>query len=257
MASIPEGDKVCLVDLPEGLQVWERLPDEPGLWFSRFADFYLALPGSRRSMLQAYRNYRREKDIDKASNVSEIEILQKKAYTHVRSYPEQWFVLSKLWRWKERALCKDSWDRKQRSRERQQWLRELEEEEWKASVALRDRAKEMMEYPIVTKSVSEDGQTVIIAPTRWAACDVARYWELSSRLGRMASGAPEKTMETLEALRVLVDAGWLPDTVIDETAEGLHHLRDRVMRAFHSMQSEDFDDGTTEKAGEIPVVDDL
>lgn len=250
---MPSPTPIEINDLPDGLHVWEQLPGEPAKWYARFADLYLPQPSFSRSLLGAFRLYKKEEALA-ADSSQEDDALLRSSFSHIRKTPGQWSVQAAKWRWQERAIAKDRWDRKQRRRVREGWLRELEEDEWKDAQALRDRAREMMEYPIVTRTATEDGQTIIIAPAKWTAADMAKFFELSSKLGRMATGAPEKVIEPLEALRILVDAGWVPDTVIDEAGEGIQDLRDRVRLAFggEPPEEDDFeeDEETNEEVGD-------
>lgn len=76
----------------EELQAWEQQKGEPNLWYDRFANFYLTMPRSRRSLEGAY------KRLCEAENRS----------PNVRSPDmEKWRAMSKQWKWIERAAA---WD---------------------------------------------------------------------------------------------------------------------------------------------------
>lgn len=46
----------------------------------------------------------------------------------------------------------------------------------------------MLKFPLARQTVSQDGQTVIVEPSRWSAGTVIQYLELVSRLGRLSVG---------------------------------------------------------------------
>lgn len=84
-----------MVSVSEDRKPWERIEDEPGLWFNRFEQ--LRLLGPERSMLALYRSKWREKR-EKAG---------KGGTKEPKSIPGSWDKAAKKWNWKERW---DAWD---------------------------------------------------------------------------------------------------------------------------------------------------
>lgn len=65
---------------------------------------------------------------------------------------------------------------------------ELLELEWAVRGELLERAEAMLKFPLARQTVSQDGQTIIIEPSRWHAGTILQYFELASRLGRLSVG---------------------------------------------------------------------
>lgn len=95
-------------------------------------------------------------------------------------------------------------------KERQDALRE---QEWDMHDKLRDRAEEMLKYPISRQTVVKekklpDGtlmQTIIIEPVAWTQGDAHRIAKTSSDLGRRAAGL--ETERTVEERVLIWDLG--------------------------------------------------
>lgn len=79
----------------------------------------------------------------------------------------------------EKAIARiEDWDKVQR---------EHREQMVDISMKLLNRAREMLELPIVKDEIQEDGQTVVRLPVRWSAADVARYIEVADKAVRLAA----------------------------------------------------------------------
>ncbi len=149
---------------------WDRLPDEPNLWYDRFERFRLM--GAGRSVLAVYREY----------------LAHKGAKWRGRSgLPTSWRNAVERFRWRERA---EAWDERQRAEERERWKRrrdELRDREWETAQRLIDKAEQMLKIPLVERTVeSPDGPTVL-KPARWGMADAAKLAETASKLGRLAA----------------------------------------------------------------------
>lgn len=83
---------------------WEKLPDEPSLWYARFENYRLL--GPERTIEAAWRQ--------------EARAGQSKA----KRVPADWYDRSATWRWKERA---EAWDALEREKVRQRTQKELDE----------------------------------------------------------------------------------------------------------------------------------
>jgi len=89
----PSSDNLDIVD---ERHPWDRLPNEPSIWFYRF-DRYRLL-GPERTMARAYTIYRRERRMRAGKPVD---------MGRRWSAPPPWWQNWRLWRWKERA---EAWD---------------------------------------------------------------------------------------------------------------------------------------------------
>lgn len=106
----------------------------------------------------------------------------------------------------------------------------------------------MMEYPLVTQQTENNGQIIIIKPQKWTAAEAAKYASLASELARKSVGATD-TMEPLAALQILVQEGWVPDSVLDVAATELDTLRDRIRAAFEGLEDKDTEEEEPQEDG--------
>lgn len=79
----------------DGMRPWDILPDEPNMWYDRFANHYLPL-GPTRSIAGAYHAYR----------VANGETLERAKRSEAAN--PSWYTQSSTWYWKERAIAYDS-----------------------------------------------------------------------------------------------------------------------------------------------------
>lgn len=69
----------------------------------------------------------------------------------------------------------------------------VREEEWQNSQALLAQAHKILALPVVKQVVERDGKTIHLHPVNCSARDVARIFEIASRLARLATNqATEK-----------------------------------------------------------------
>jgi hypothetical protein len=80
--------------MSEERQTWDRIQEEPNLWYQRFESFRLLGPG--RSILAVFNQWR----LAKSRKVA-------------RNFPKSWRRAADLWRWRERA---EAWDEHIRKR---------------------------------------------------------------------------------------------------------------------------------------------
>ena len=73
---------------------WDRLPEEPLLWFQRFGSF-LSLPSARRSLGAAYKLHTKITDPERYPTLS------------FSRAPDSWYNASEKWNWEQRAIAKD------------------------------------------------------------------------------------------------------------------------------------------------------
>lgn len=74
-------------------ELWQSLPNEPMIWYNRFAQFYLNQPGIKRTLTDAYRDYR----------ISEDNTLERDSII----VSGTWYDAYDRYHWNERALAYD------------------------------------------------------------------------------------------------------------------------------------------------------
>lgn len=160
-----------------GTYPWERMPGEPNLWFDRFFKYYLK-QGSKRSLVEAFRRFKgAEGDVQHWTQVN-----------------PRWANMRHQWNWKVRA---EAYDEHERMMDHTKWearRKELREQEWKVSSELLDVAETHLErvsssqaQPVSPASSGSSGR-VQVPRAIVKNQDAARFAELGSKLGRLASG---------------------------------------------------------------------
>lgn len=71
----------------------------------------------------------------------------------------------------------------------------VREQDWQMAEQLRERARAILEYPIAKKTTVDGGATVHIHPQKFSLGSAAKMIEVSSKLARLASGAPTEHLE--------------------------------------------------------------
>lgn len=202
--------------MTESKSIWEQQPDEPSEWFSRFLIFKgLKAKGISRSVLAAYNAERGDRGLEKTS-----------------SAPKNWRAACKTWKWVERAA---EWDINGKLKEEKRWERgdrqwrkrqkELRDKQWELHMKLIEKAEDMLDVGLENQAGGDERPLFL-----WKMGDVPKFLEVASMLGKAAI-APEG-MPELVALKVLVDAGWIPEHVLDVASDRLEDLRESVMNAF-------------------------
>ena len=157
--------------------IWAQQPEEPDRWYGRF-HCYLLLGSGRPLAGNAKRSL--------LGCVHEEEKAAKSPKKPCKTVPGAWKEAAEKWQWKERA---SSWDKHQRDQEDLVWQerrRQMREKQWEMSQALMAKAEKMLQFPLTTKELSEDGQTVI-KPAKWGFRDAAAMTQLAVALGRESS----------------------------------------------------------------------
>lgn len=196
---------------------WDQQPGESSLWFSRF-ETYLKM-GVVRSFMGAHEKWLREQGKYNAAEKA-------------KQVPGQWQVKAKEFAWKNRA---EAWDQEERRQQRaweDQKLQELKKEELRLAFLLLEEGRKMLEWPLVEKTISEDGKTIIFKPAGWSKSTVERYLKAGSELARRSVGAPlsgeiqhatAQDSEEHDDQRELEDIEWLrdamPEMVVDVPTE--------------------------------------
>lgn len=152
---------------------WDRQPGEPERWFLRFDVYRRA--GVGRSI----------EAIWKQECAATGETVRAKRPSNA------WYARAKQWRWEERA---SAWDNYLREEDDRQWAERREQikaDDWEMAVALREKARQMLMFP-VTKVTKSDGDGVtIIEPANWTFTDAAKIADLASKMARLAASMDE------------------------------------------------------------------
>lgn len=108
--------------------------------------------------------------------------------------------------WVERARAWDA-DAELRVREAEAKAMKAEAEKWaKRQIALRDeafdlgeelikKAKAMLAYPISKQTVQQDGNTIIVNPTKFSLGAAAKFIEVGEKLRRLAAGVSTENLQ--------------------------------------------------------------
>jgi hypothetical protein len=156
--------------------LWEPQPGESGRAFAAFA---------------VYRDLGPDRSLDKAYAAA------RQDQSGIKTVPGYWRQWCVRYQWVDRAAAYDAAMRakEQAARERAQaaeaetWARrraEEAEQEWAASRQLLDKARLMLQFPLVEQT-TENGQTVV-KPARWALRDAAALLDTAAKLARLAAG---------------------------------------------------------------------
>ncbi len=155
---------------------WERMAGEPNDWYNRFFKFYLKQSG-KRSISEAYRRYLTEEGRPSPSNV------------HPGS---NWHLNAYTWNWEVRA---EAYDEHARMLDHIKWegrRAELREEEWGVSSELLNIAKTHFEKVKSSQVQPADPESnsgrVHLTRVAVKNQDAARFADLGSKLGRLATG---------------------------------------------------------------------
>lgn len=160
-----------------GAYPWERMPGEPNLWFDRFFKYYLK-QGSQRNIREANRRF-------KAAETGK---------KHTGQANASWTLNAHRWNWQVRA---EAYDEHQRILDHIKWegrRTELREKEWGVSTEMLDLAKGHLNK---VKAAAKQAQPEVPAGNRGRVqipraavknLDAARFAELGSKLGRLATG---------------------------------------------------------------------
>jgi hypothetical protein len=205
---VPVGDLQETLDIEQPSYVWRRWSGESNVAYTYFRQ-YLA-------------QEQRPRKIDR---------LAKQLRMHgngLRRYSAQF-------KWLERAAAFDDYnsskelDKQRRHAELRnlQWeeRRDVQrEQEWEIAQELLDKVRQMLRVPLFTEHVEEllegldpDGriivrQMVTVQPLDWSATDMARFFEVASKMARLATG-----MAT-DQKRIRIDVAALTDEELEQLA---------------------------------------
>ncbi len=158
-----------------GTYPWERMLGEPNHWYDRFFKYYLK-QGSKRSLVEAFRRFKGAEGSTR----------------HWSQVNPAWATMRHSWNWKVRA---EAYDEHERMLDHTKWevrRAKLREKEWKVSSELLNVAEAHIEkvrgsqvHPVDPVSGAGRVQVPRVVVKNQ---DAARFAELGSKLGRLASG---------------------------------------------------------------------
>lgn len=165
---------------------WDRLPEEPELWYRRFREYLDQEPP--RSLLRVYKAWAARKGKKRQG---------KKAPKEIDFFPSTWGEKRDEYHWRERAAAYDREQTDQLLREKEKKRRAHEELEAEGSLLMYKKAVEMIALPTVIQEEEamddETGQQKKIVlmpgnPKHFTAA--ARLFAQASVNGRLAHGMP-------------------------------------------------------------------
>lgn len=214
--------------MDEQRKPWDKLPDEPGLWFDRFTAYRLL--GPRRHIEEAWRAEETAAAARRIATGKEAKVSksQQKKSDALKRPPAAWYSAAKDWKWSDRA---SEWDAHQRSIEEDELL-EARRRWTKEKVELKDaivaKLRRMLLFPLerktsdVTETIDPDtGITkqhiTIIEPAGWRLRDIANLARIADQLMRaegdttpphdVLDEAIERELERLGAARERAASG--------------------------------------------------
>ena len=141
-------------------RIWERMPDEPDMWYIRFKEFLNTGPG--RSFLHLANTER-----------------ERKGKSALVAVSASWNYSATKWKWRERASAYDNYLVNKEAERLEEKTKELNDKSFKLIEQMIAKAEQMLTFPLQTV-VHEDkdvdgklvAQTTII-PSRWVMRDAA------------------------------------------------------------------------------------
>ncbi len=128
--------------------------------------------------------------------------------------------------WKNRAEAYDAYlDEEKRQAEAQKWRQrgeDLVEEQYQLAVAMLEKVRQMLAFPLVRQVVEQTGEDgkpvrVIIEPVRWTFGTAARLAQVAVELGRLATGLPTKNEQSVH---FKIDPAKLSDQQLERIIAG-------------------------------------
>lgn len=221
------------------LQIWEKPwhdPQENDRWFGRFR-YYLEL-GPERSLDSAWRNWKSKQPQDVQQKIKGVRP------------PKTWREAKENYQWVERCKAYDQWmseqklqiHRKLEQEELKLWeerSRELRKRKWELSEELDKLCRKGFKFPLSTQVISDDGQSVIVTPSKWSLRDMIAAASTSADLGDRAVGKPD--VDLITAIEVVIAEKIFPDDVnvklLDALDSGFEEWRDRIRSALDKQEN--------------------
>lgn len=178
--------------------------------------------------VQAYGYFKQFLSMDKPRSISRLA-------RHLRMHRNSLLGYSSRFKWVDRAAAYDDYS-STKELERQRMYREKSElewagrrdeqrqQEWDIAQQLLEKVRQMLQVPLFKETISErladldpDGKIIIeqivsIEPLDWSALDIARYFEIASKVARLSTG-----MAT-DQKRIRIDVTAMADEELERLA---------------------------------------
>lgn len=207
--SPPKPKLIDQKDLPDS-DSWERLPNEPNLWYERFVLFRNR--GPERRMLDVFRLFLRQNgDYEKADKVVSVD--------------GAWSRAAREWHWKLRSEQWDEEQQKKREQRNDRVLRELELKQIDLGHKALKKVSTMLDWPLTEQTISDDGKTTVIKPAGWNFATIPKLLREAALQIQSAVQAPPVGAQERAGARQGSDSGDAPDGnyIPEEAVEWLFH----------------------------------
>ena len=112
----------------------------------------------------------------------------------------------------------------------------MEKEAWVKHEKYAAKAKQMLNIPIATSLVTEDGKTVYNPTDKWTIKDAIALDEYAHKLAIFATGGDAPKLTEIDAVKVLAQAGLLPAEILEAAERGSDALRSLLTEAFQNLK---------------------
>ena len=151
---------------------------------------------------------------------------------------EQWCSKSQ---WVQRCRAFDDDELRSHSttlqQQRLKYKLEIEKLAWERQKKFQKKAEQILNIPIVTSLITDDGVTVFTPTDKWRLVDAIAFSKYADELGIFATGGDRPNMIEFDAIRVLVVAGMLPVEILEVCERGIDNLKMTLREAFTNLQT--------------------
>ena len=150
------------------------------------------------------------------------------------------FQWSSKHKWRERCRAFDDEETQKESIALQKLRFErrlkMEKDAWVKHEKYAAKAKQMLNIPIATSLVTEDGKTVYNPTDKWTIKDAIALDEYAHKLAIFATGGDAPKLTEIDAVKVLAQAGLLPAEILEAAERGSDALRSLLTEAFQNLK---------------------
>ena len=150
-------------------------------------------------------------------------------------------IWSSKYKWNERCRAFDDDELRSHSaalqQQRLKYKLEIEKLAWEKREKFLKKADQILNIPIVTAIVTEDGKTIFMPTNKWRLVDAIAFHKYADELGIFATGGDTPNMTEFDAIKVLVIAGMLPCEILEAAERGIENLRTTLREAFANLQT--------------------
>lgn len=151
---------------------------------------------------------------------------------------EQWCSKSQ---WVQRCRTFDDDELRSHSaalqKQRLKYKLEIEKQAWERMKKFQKKADLILNIPIVSSIVTEDGRTIYTPTNKWRLVDAIAFSKYADELGIFATGGDRPNMIEFDAIKVLVNAGMLPVEILEACERGIDNLKLSLREAFANLQT--------------------